>query len=76
MKNCDEDDVCALTERDCEWSCLSRYYGRFDYTFDYPIQPSVTLWLRVGIRVRPCYGVWRVSASVSNVAGMHAMGVP
>ena len=55
MKNCDEDDVCALTERDCEWSCLSRYYGRFDYTFDYPIQPSVTLWLRVGIRVGPCY---------------------
>ena len=45
-------------------------------TWFYPIQPSVALWLRIGIRVRPCHGVWRVSVSMSNVARMHAMEVP
>ena len=38
--------------------------------------PSVALWLRVGVRVRPCHGVWWVSASMSNVARMHTTEVP
>ena len=38
--------------------------------------PSVALWLRVGVRVRPCQGAWWASASMSNVARMHAMEVP
>ena len=37
--------------------------------------PGVALWLRVGVRVRPCHGAWWVSASMSNVARMHAMEV-
>ena len=35
--------------------------------------PGVALWLSVGVRVRPCHDVWWVSASISNVARMHAM---
>ena len=26
--------------------------------------PGVALWLRVGVRVRPCHGAWWVSASM------------
>ena len=38
--------------------------------------PSVALWLRVGVRVRPYHSAWWVSASMSSVARMHAMEVP
>ena len=30
--------------------------------------PGVALWLRVGVRVRPCHGEWWVRARMNNVA--------